>query len=361
MFIKHSSLIASSALVLGLVASNAAAQTTPTTPRTDPTRDPPMQDTTTLEASRHAFSAPARASQIIGKPIVDAAGEEICTISDLAIAPDGEIVAFVEYGDENGMIGIPLSRLRPQVEKSYERDVADRDLDDDVRGVGGDTDTDADDEDRAQGAKTPEVESFATQFDRTLFDSAPSVSSMDTVDAAWLSRSATHFGATRWSSETSREGTGTTKPLHPTGEGIGHDGESDRDGLSEGRTTAMHTKPVLLEEFIGQDVVTRSGEDLGDVEDVAIDLGDLRVSYAIISTGGVLGVGSTLYAVEFDGLVPTEEGALASTLSKDSLENQPVLDLERLAAQPIAGLSPREGTLRDDGTLRDGAVRKNND
>ena len=47
----------------------------------------------------------------------------------------------------------------------------------------------------------------------------------------------------------------------------------------------------------GTDVVNQAGEKLGKIEDVAIDKVSGDVAYAILSFGGVLGIGAKYYPV----------------------------------------------------------------
>lgn len=61
--------------------------------------------------------------------------------------------------------------------------------------------------------------------------------------------------------------------------------------------------PVIrANQIAGMKVVNSSGEDLGKVEDVVVDMGSGQVRYAAISFGGFLGVGDKLFAVPFRAL-----------------------------------------------------------
>lgn len=64
--------------------------------------------------------------------------------------------------------------------------------------------------------------------------------------------------------------------------------------------TVRTDMPVLRATTInGMAVKNQSGEDLGKVEDVVIDMGTGKVRYAAVSFGGFLGVGDKLFAVPF--------------------------------------------------------------
>ncbi len=52
----------------------------------------------------------------------------------------------------------------------------------------------------------------------------------------------------------------------------------------------------------GSDVVNNHAEDLGDIKEIMLDMQDGRVSYAVLSFGGFLGMGEKLFAVPWDAL-----------------------------------------------------------
>jgi sporulation protein YlmC with PRC-barrel domain len=53
----------------------------------------------------------------------------------------------------------------------------------------------------------------------------------------------------------------------------------------------------VKEDAIGTKVVNSSGEDIGKIEEVVMDLTTARVTYAVLSFGGFLGIGDKLFAV----------------------------------------------------------------
>lgn len=66
---------------------------------------------------------------------------------------------------------------------------------------------------------------------------------------------------------------------------------------------ASAAMPVIrANQIAGMKVVNASGEDLGKIEDVVVDIGNGQVRYAAISFGGFLGVGDKLFAVPFRAL-----------------------------------------------------------
>jgi len=89
------------------------------------------------------------------------------------------------------------------------------------------------------------------------------------------------------------------------------------------------TEPRLLSArtVIGDSVVNRSGEKLGQIEEVMLDISDDRIAYAVLSFGGFLGIGDKLFAVPWGALdldAPNERFVL--DVSKEKLENAPGFD-----------------------------------
>lgn len=70
---------------------------------------------------------------------------------------------------------------------------------------------------------------------------------------------------------------------------------------------ATWQKSQRASKIIGMDVVNRNGEKVGDVEDIVLDRNG-NVAYAVVSTGGFLGVGERLHAVPWRSL-KTDTGA----------------------------------------------------
>ena len=52
----------------------------------------------------------------------------------------------------------------------------------------------------------------------------------------------------------------------------------------------------------GNDVYNEKDEDLGDIKEIMLDMTTGRVSYAVLSFGGFLGMGEKLFAVPWNAL-----------------------------------------------------------
>jgi len=57
--------------------------------------------------------------------------------------------------------------------------------------------------------------------------------------------------------------------------------------------------PALMgaDTLLGNDVYNKDAEDLGDVKEFMIDMASGKVAYAVLSFGGILGMGDKLFAV----------------------------------------------------------------
>ena len=77
----------------------------------------------------------------------------------------------------------------------------------------------------------------------------------------------------------------------------------------------------------GNDVYNTEGEDLGDIKEFMIDMTSGKVAYAVLSFGGVLGMGDKLFAVPFTALkLDTVNKRFTLDVSKDALKNAPGFD-----------------------------------
>jgi sporulation protein YlmC with PRC-barrel domain len=81
---------------------------------------------------------------------------------------------------------------------------------------------------------------------------------------------------------------------------------------------------VSASRIIGEAVVNRKNEDLGKIHELVIDAKEGRLAYAVLSSGGFLGMGNKLFAM------PWKAFEFASTENKLILD----VDKEKLTAAP---------------------------
>ena len=79
--------------------------------------------------------------------------------------------------------------------------------------------------------------------------------------------------------------------------------------------------------MIGDKVVSTTGEDLGTLKELMIDLDEGRVNYAVLSFGGFLGLGDKLFAIPWEALtLNTDDHDFILQVDKEKLENAPGFD-----------------------------------
>jgi hypothetical protein len=87
--------------------------------------------------------------------------------------------------------------------------------------------------------------------------------------------------------------------------------------------------PFLMgaETLIGNEVYNPQEEHLGEIKEIMLDTGSGAVAYAVLSFGGVLGMGDKLFAVPWNALsLDTKNKRFVLDVKKDSLQNAPGFD-----------------------------------
>ena len=89
----------------------------------------------------------------------------------------------------------------------------------------------------------------------------------------------------------------------------------------------MEPAALSASTLTGDKVRNHDGDKLGQLEEIVIDLEPGRVNYAVLSSGGLLGLGDKLFAVPWDLLtVDTENKEIIVDIPKETLENAPGFD-----------------------------------
>jgi sporulation protein YlmC with PRC-barrel domain len=79
--------------------------------------------------------------------------------------------------------------------------------------------------------------------------------------------------------------------------------------------------------LVGNDVFNKDNEDVGDIKEIMLDMRSGRVSYAVLSFGGFMGVGEKLFAVPWEALtLDTENKRFVLDVNKDRLDSAPGFD-----------------------------------
>ena len=94
--------------------------------------------------------------------------------------------------------------------------------------------------------------------------------------------------------------------------------------------------------LLGNDVYNKDGEDLGDIKEFMIDRSSGKVAYAVLSFGGLLGLGDKLFAVPW------------SALTLDTVNKRFTLDVLKAALQDAPGFNQARWPAMSDPTWAKG-------
>ena len=90
--------------------------------------------------------------------------------------------------------------------------------------------------------------------------------------------------------------------------------------------------PALMgaDTLLDNDVYNKAGEELGDIKEFMIDMASGKVAYAVLSFGGMLGMGDKLFAVPWPALaLDTANKRFTLDIVKSSLKDAPGFDKDK--------------------------------
>jgi sporulation protein YlmC with PRC-barrel domain len=94
--------------------------------------------------------------------------------------------------------------------------------------------------------------------------------------------------------------------------------------VGSGKRSASGPGPEVMasETLEGNDVLNMSGEKLGAIQAIMIDVPHGRVAYAVMSSGGVFGMGEKLFAIPWGALtLDTDRKCFILNVDKERLRN----------------------------------------
>ena len=87
----------------------------------------------------------------------------------------------------------------------------------------------------------------------------------------------------------------------------------------------------MVEKIIGSKVINVKGETLGKIENLVIDIDTGRILYAVLESGGFLGMGEKLFPVPWGSLAALpSEGIFFLNQSKEQMQKAPAFDKKNL-------------------------------
>ena len=82
--------------------------------------------------------------------------------------------------------------------------------------------------------------------------------------------------------------------------------------------------------LLGNDVFNEAGENLGDIKEFMLDMDSGKVAYAVLSFGGLLGMGDKLFAVPWSAMtLDTVNKRFTLNVVKEALKDAPGFDKTR--------------------------------
>lgn len=107
-------------------------------------------------------------------------------------------------------------------------------------------------------------------------------------------------------------------------------------------TASGHTRAILSSKVHGTSIYSNTGDKLGDLEDVVLDKLSDNIMFAILYSGGLMGMGEKYFAIPW------------SVLDYDEDKNGYVVpfDKERLKAAPVYD---KDELIQNDGAVREKA------
>jgi len=316
--------------------ATAAAQDTPRTPSTP---DKPAPSATQPAPTPAAVSNLALASKLIHADIIDSSNQHVADVADFVVEPSsGEVIVIADREKGEGLVAIPLDKLTPQFDKGDVKDAA---------------------KDSAKGEKpeNPQVEKLLLRGDVSLLASATTLKKDDlkTLDETAFENLRRH-----WAGGANPAGK-EMPPVAPAPKDKDSkergNADDNREGhpaanTKEGEQTANKTAGshlVCTENAKGKNVKSPSGENLGEIKDFVVDLAGGKVAYAVVSTGGVMGVGEKNHGIGLTAFSRGADDTFTLNLDRKTLENSPGIDLDRLPSRPSLQVSAK-ASLTDDGS-----------
>lgn len=123
---------------------------------------------------------------------------------------------------------------------------------------------------------------------------------------------------------------GTPEPGVPPEPAVSHGfGGARIVGGDEAMSSADGPGPQVMaaETLQGDDVMNSSGEDLGEIKDIMLDVRSGRIAYAVLASSGFLGIGKKLFAIPWSALtLDADNRCFILDVDKETLRNAPGFD-----------------------------------
>jgi sporulation protein YlmC with PRC-barrel domain len=309
----------------------------PTTEVTSPTTEAPAAGTAeapagaaTSEPGMAELSGtenPVSASELMNYTVQNSQGEDLGEIEDLMVDINNEEIryavlsfgGFLEIGEK--LFAIPVTAFT--VDSTNEIVTFDVDQETLENAPGFDNNNWPDFanpewdvpyrdfwQDRTAGTDTESQDSMTTETDENMVEGDTTQDSTTTQTDEMAEGDTTQDSTT---TDQMAEGDAVT----PEAELAQGDTSADQDKLMIGTT-------VRASELMGRNIESSNGDDVGEVQDLVVDLNSGRVLYAVLSFGGFANIGDDYYAVPLRVLnFDQANDALVFDVDENMLQNAP--------------------------------------
>jgi uncharacterized protein YrrD len=102
-----------------------------------------------------------------------------------------------------------------------------------------------------------------------------------------------------------------------------------------GSTTGVGPGPNVMaaDTLKGNTLFTSDRQDIGKISEIMLDVRSGQIAYAVLSSGGFLGMGGKLYAIPWSALIlDTDEKCFRLDVTADRIKNAPAFDKDHWPA-----------------------------
>ncbi|MCK6431932.1 MAG: PRC-barrel domain-containing protein [Burkholderiaceae bacterium] len=119
----------------------------------------------------------------------------------------------------------------------------------------------------------------------------------------------------------------------------------DNFGMYAHRSDGPGPELMGADTLLGNDVCNKDGEELGDIKEFMIDMASGKIAYAVLSFGGLLGLGDKLFAVPW------------AALKLDTVNKRFTLDVPKTVLKEAPGFDRQHWPSMSDRTWASGVHR----
>jgi sporulation protein YlmC with PRC-barrel domain len=113
------------------------------------------------------------------------------------------------------------------------------------------------------------------------------------------------------------------------------------------------SRELFTSDLIGAPVKNPQGESLGSIHELVLDPQDAKIKNAVVSMGGLLGIGARLVAIPWQEVTPQSDGkAVVVAMGKEELQNapewkKPAEEPKPAGREPITSpMAPQQGAVQ---------------